>query len=257
MEIMNTSNNKTNSEPRATVLSAHNLSKQVTSPEGLLTILDDVSFDVSLGETIAVVGVSGAGKSTLLGLLAGLDVPSSGRVVLQNHDLSQMDEDGRAAVRADHVGFVFQSFHLIPALTALENVMLPLELAGHAQPVQTATAALEKVGLGPRKGHYPRQLSGGEKQRVAIARAFVINPEVLFADEPTGNLDARTGETIIELLFQLNRETGATLVLVTHDLDLARRCNRVLYMEAGKLEREEQGTPARSERLPDNRVMSS
>jgi len=257
MEIMNTSNNKTNDESRAAVLSAHNLSKHVTSPEGRLTILDDVSFDVSLGETIAVVGVSGAGKSTLLGLLAGLDVPSSGRVVLQNHDLSQMDEDGRAAVRADHVGFVFQSFHLIPALTALENVMLPLELAGHARPAETAAAALEKVGLGPRKGHYPRQLSGGEKQRVAIARAFVINPEVLFADEPTGNLDARTGENIIELLFQLNRETGATLVLVTHDLDLARRCNRILYMEAGKLEREETGTPSRVEPLPDNRVMTS
>lgn len=221
------------------MLRAEHLVKQVTSPEGRLTILDDVSFDVAQGESIAVVGVSGAGKSTLLGLLAGLDVPTEGRVTLQDHDLSTLDEDGRAAVRADHVGFVFQSFHLIPSLTALENVMLPLELAGHEDPAGAARAALGEVGLGPRVGHYPRQLSGGEKQRVAIARAFVIDPKVLFADEPTGNLDQRTGDAIIELLFRLNRESGATLVLVTHDLDLARRCDRILYMEAGRLEREE------------------
>lgn len=243
------------------VLSAHNLTKRVSSPEGVLTILDDVSFEVVQGETIAVVGVSGAGKSTLLGLLAGLDVPSDGRVMLQEHDLSQLDEDGRAAVRADHVGFVFQSFHLIPALTALENVMLPLELAGHARPAQAATEALQQVGLGPRKDHYPRQLSGGEKQRVAIARAFVIDPKVLFADEPTGNLDQRTGESIIELLFRLNRETGATLVLVTHDLDLARRCKRILYMEGGRLEREERGAEsavgAIANPVPETRVSSS
>ncbi len=204
-----------------------------------------------------MVGVSGAGKSTLLGLLAGLDVPSKGRVMLQNHDLSQLDEDGRAAVRADHVGFVFQSFHLIPSLTALENVMLPLELVGHPRPAEAAAAALKQVGLEPRKSHYPRQLSGGEKQRVAIARAFVIDPKVLFADEPTGNLDQRTGETIIELLFRLNRETGATLVLVTHDLDLARRCNRILYMEAGRLEREERGAPAQAAATPDSRAVNS
>lgn len=221
------------------MLSAHDLTKKVSSPEGELTILDQVSFQVTQGETVAVVGVSGAGKSTLLGLLAGLDVPSEGHVLLQDHNLAELDEDGRAAVRANHVGFVFQSFHLIPSLTALENVMLPLELAGHAQPLKTAEAALAQVGLAPRKGHYPRQLSGGEKQRVAIARAFVIEPEVLFADEPTGNLDQRTGETIIDLLFDLNRDKGATLVLVTHDLELARRCDRILYMEAGRLEREE------------------
>lgn len=237
------------------VLSAHSLTKQVSSPEGQLTILDDVSFDVIQGETIAVVGVSGAGKSTLLGLLAGLDVPSKGRVMLQNHDLSQLDEDGRAAVRADHVGFVFQSFHLIPSLTALENVMLPLELIGHARPAEAAAAALAQVGLGPRKSHYPRQLSGGEKQRVAIARAFVIDPKVLFADEPTGNLDQRTGETIIELLFRLNRETGATLVLVTHDLELAQRCDRILYMEAGRVEREERGAAAQAASGPDSRAL--
>ncbi len=222
--------------------------KQVTSPEGPLTILDDVSFDVASGESVAVVGVSGAGKSTLLGLLAGLDVPSSGRVVLEGHDLSVLDEDGRAAVRADHVGFVFQSFHLIPSLTALENIMLPLELAGHPAPSDAAHAALEQVGLTARKGHYPRQLSGGEKQRVAIARAFVIDPRVLFADEPTGNLDQRTGEAIVELLFRLNRDAGATLVLVTHDRELARRCDRILHMDAGRLEREERpgadSTPA-------------
>ncbi len=205
----------------------------------MLTILDDVSFEITQGETVAVVGVSGAGKSTLLGLLAGLDVPSAGRVILESHDLSTLDEDGRAAVRADHVGFVFQSFHLVPSLTALENVMLPLELGGHDHPSATAMETLEKVGLGPRAGHYPKQLSGGEKQRVAIARAFVIEPKVLFADEPTGNLDQRTGETIIDLLFRLNRETGATLVLVTHDLELARRCGRIMYMDAGRLEREE------------------
>ncbi len=236
--------NTSEQEGRGTVLSAHGLVKQVTSPEGQLTILDDVSFDVAAGESVAVVGVSGAGKSTLLGLLAGLDVPSAGRVVLQDHDLSTLDEDGRAAVRADHVGFVFQSFHLIPSLTALENVMLPLELSGHPKPAEAAAAALDEVGLAPRRGHYPRQLSGGEKQRVAIARAFVIDPKVLFADEPTGNLDQRTGEAIIELLFRLNRETGATLVLVTHDLELAQRCDRTLFMEGGRLEREERRASA-------------
>lgn len=221
------------------VLQAKLLTKEVTSPEGALTILDRVSLSVDQGESVAVVGVSGAGKSTLLGLLAGLDVPSSGSVRLEDHELSELDEDGRAALRADHVGFVFQSFHLVPSLTALENVMLPLELGHHSAPARTARETLEKVGLGPRAGHYPRQLSGGEKQRVAIARAFVIEPKVLFADEPTGNLDHRTGETIINLLFRLNRETGATLVLVIHDLNLARRCDRILYMDAGCITGEE------------------
>lgn len=236
-EHMTTSIESSNSA----VLRAEGLSKEVTSPEGLLTILDDVSMTVSHGETVAVVGVSGAGKSTLLGLLAGLDVPSSGHVYLEGRDMSALDEDGRAALRADHVGFVFQSFHLIPSLTALENVMLPLELTGHATPTATAREVLEKVGLGPREGHYPRQLSGGEKQRVAIARAFVTQPQLLFADEPTGNLDHRTGDTIIDLLFRLNREAGTTLVLVTHDTALAGRCDRILYMDAGRIQKEETG----------------
>ena len=217
------------------VLEAKQLSKEVTSPEGLLTILDSVDLAVSMGESIAVVGVSGAGKSTLLGLLAGLDVPSKGQVYLHGQSLSELDEDGRAALRAGNVGFVFQSFHLIPSLTALENVMLPLELGGHDTPRATAMETLKKVGLVPRAGHYPRQLSGGEKQRVAIARAFVVEPKVLFADEPTGNLDNRTGKTIIDLLFRLNRETGTTLVLVTHDLKLAKRCDRILHMDDGRI----------------------
>lgn len=221
------------------VLSAQSLSKQVSSPEGQLTILDSVDLTVVQGETIAIVGVSGAGKSTLLGLLAGLDVPSSGKVILGDNDLSALDEDGRSAVRASHVGFVFQSFHLIPSLTAKENVMLPLELVNSKDAGPQANQALERVGLGARAGHYPRQLSGGEKQRVAIARAFVIEPKILFADEPTGNLDQKTGGSIIELLFELNRETGTTLVLVTHDLNLARQCDRVLHMDEGRIVREE------------------
>jgi putative ABC transport system ATP-binding protein len=216
------------------VLRAERLSKKVTSPEGWLTILDRVDLQVRQGETVAIAGPSGAGKSTLLGLLAGLDVPSEGRVWLRDVELTALDEDGRAAQRADNVGFVFQSFHLIPSLTALENVMLPLELAGAAHPAQAALEALRTVGLEPRKGHYPYQLSGGEKQRVAIARAFVVQPAVLFADEPTGNLDQRTGDTVIDLLFRMNREAGTTLVLVTHDHALASRCNRILHMEAGR-----------------------
>jgi len=216
------------------VLRAEGLLKQVTSPEGQLTILDHVSLEVRKGESIAIVGVSGAGKSTLLGLLAGLDVPSGGKVWLGEVELTSLDEDGRAALRAENVGFVFQSFHLLPSLTAVENVMLPLELAGAAQPAKAALEALRTVGLEPRKSHYPHQLSGGEKQRVAIARAFVVRPAVLFADEPTGNLDQRTGETVIDLLFKLNREAGTTLVLVTHDLSLASRCERILYMDAGR-----------------------
>ena len=225
------------------MLSAHQLTKHVSSPEGQLTILDRVDLEVRPGESVAVVGVSGAGKSTLLGLLAGLDVPSSGNVKLENQDLSLLDEDGRAALRADHVGFVFQSFHLIPSLTALENVMLPLELSNHPDPAGAARETLDKVGLTDRVAHYPRQLSGGEKQRVAIARAFVVRPKIMFADEPTGNLDHRTGETIIELLFRLNRESDTTLLLVTHDLSLAQLCDRILHMDAGRITREE--TPQR------------
>ncbi|MGD2128418.1 MAG: ATP-binding cassette domain-containing protein [Lysobacterales bacterium] len=223
------------------VLKALSLSKKVTSPEGPLTILDRVSLEVRRGESVAIVGASGAGKSTLLGLLAGLDVPSEGRIWLGEHEITALDEDGRAALRADHVGFVFQSFHLIASLTALENVMLPLELSGKEDAAAAALQAIRTVGLEPRRNHYPHQLSGGEKQRVAIARAFVVNPAVLFADEPTGNLDNRTGDTVIDLLFRLNADSGTTLVLVTHDLELANRCDRVLYMEAGQVERDSPG----------------
>jgi putative ABC transport system ATP-binding protein len=218
-----------------TVLEAAGLGKQVSSPEGTLAILSDVSLAIRRGETVAVMGASGAGKSTLLALLAGLDEPSSGNVRLAGSELTTLDEDGRAAVRARHVGFVFQSFHLVPSLTALENVMLPLELAGRRDARVAAREVLGRVGLGGRVGHYPRQLSGGEQQRVAIARAFVTRPDVLFADEPTGNLDAATGERIMDLLFGLNSETGTTLVLVTHDKALASRCGRVIRLDAGRI----------------------
>jgi putative ABC transport system ATP-binding protein len=228
--------NTPDTESEQFALRAKNLSKTVTSPEGMLTILDQVSLQVSHGERIAIIGASGAGKSTLLGLLAGLDLPSSGKVWLDGHELTVLDEGGRAALRADEVGFVFQSFHLIPSLTALENVMLPLELASHDQPTQAAMKALQNVGLGERAGHYPRQLSGGEKQRVAIARAYVIQPTVLFADEPTGNLDQQTGDTVIDILFRMNREYGTTLVLVSHDLELAKRCDRIIQMDAGRIQ---------------------
>ncbi len=201
----------------------------------MLTILDDVSLQIGAGETVAIVGASGAGKSTLLALLAGLDEPSAGGVWLEGTELSALDEDGRAAARARHVGFVFQSFHLVPSLTALENVMLPLELAGRRDARAEARVVLGQVGLGARLGHYPRQLSGGEQQRVAIARAFVTRPSVLFADEPTGNLDTTTGARIIELLFNLNAANGTTLVLVTHDRAIATRCDRIIEMDAGRL----------------------
>jgi putative ABC transport system ATP-binding protein len=217
------------------VLKVENLTKQVSSPEGLLTIVRDVSFAVEAGERIAIVGSSGAGKSTLLALLAGLDTPTSGRVLLAGTDLTSLDEDGRARLRAARVGFVFQSFHLVPALTALENVMLPLELAGRPDARRTAREGLARVGLRDRTGHYPRQLSGGEQQRVALARAVVTNPAVLFADEPTGNLDTVTGARIGDLLFELNANSRTTVVLVTHDNTLAARCGRVLRMEAGGL----------------------
>jgi putative ABC transport system ATP-binding protein len=217
------------------VLAAEGIGKQVSSPEGTLAILSSVSFEIRRGESVAVIGASGAGKSTLLALLAGLDEPTSGRALLAGHDLAALDEDGRAAVRARHVGFVFQSFHLVPSLTALENVMLPLELARRPDARSAAKDVLARVGLAERLGHYPRQLSGGEQQRVAIARAFVTQPDVLFADEPTGNLDATTGEKIMELLFGLNQATHTTLVLVTHDRTLAARCDRVIRLEAGRL----------------------
>jgi putative ABC transport system ATP-binding protein len=219
---------------RSHVLKAENLCKQVSSPEGSLTIVDDVSLAIDAGESLAVSGPSGAGKSTLLALLAGLDLPTRGRVLLVGQDLTQLDEDGRARLRAQRVGFVFQSFHLIPALTALENVMLPLELAGRSDARRAATETLGSVGLARRTGHYPRQLSGGEQQRVAIARAFVTRPAVLFADEPTGNLDTATGARVGELLFELNTHAHTTLILVTHDRELAARCGRIVRMEAGR-----------------------
>ena len=217
------------------VLSAHVLSKQVSSPEGTLTILSDVSFAIERGESVAVVGPSGAGKSTLLALLAGLDLPSSGHVTLNGANLGELDEDGRARIRAESVGFVFQSFHLVPSLNALENVMLPLELAGNRDARAVSKEIIKKVGLGDRWSHYPAQLSGGEKQRVAIARAFATEPAVLFADEPTGNLDARTGATILELMFDLNHNSSTTLMLVSHDTALAGRCDRIIGLDVGKL----------------------
>jgi putative ABC transport system ATP-binding protein len=214
---------------------AENLGKRVASPEGELVILDDVNFTVARGESVAIVGASGSGKSTLLGLLAGLDRPTRGRVWLTGIDLNSLDEDGCAQLRARRVGFVFQSFQLLPGLTALENVMLPLELAGHADPAGIARDVLARIGLASRLRHYPSQLSGGEQQRVAIARAFAGSPDLLFADEPTGNLDQRTGQRIIDLLFSLNRQQGATLVLVTHDAELARFCERTLELDGGRL----------------------
>jgi putative ABC transport system ATP-binding protein len=226
------------------VLKTEKITKQVSSPEGTLTILAEVDLVIVPGETAAIVGTSGAGKSTLLALLAGLDEPSSGRIWLNGAELTALDEDGRAAVRARHVGFVFQSFHLVPSLTALENVMLPLELAGRPNARQSAIDALGSVGLGPRRTHYPRQLSGGEQQRVAIARAFVTRPALLFADEPTGNLDTTTGARVIELLFELNRAAQTTLVVVTHDLNVAQRCARIIRLEAGRIVADERSATA-------------
>ncbi|QDF97141.1 ABC transporter [Azoarcus sp. DD4] len=219
------------------VIEVENLAKRVpvADGQGELHILEDVSFSVGAGESVAIVGASGSGKSTLLGLLAGLDVPAAGTVRIQGRDLFALDEDARAALRGETVGFVFQSFQLLPALTALENVMLPLELAGAADARDVAARWLERVGLDGRLKHYPKHLSGGEQQRVALARAFAPNPRLLLADEPTGNLDADTGRAVIELMFKLNREAGTTLILVTHDESLAARCGRVLRMKAGRL----------------------
>jgi putative ABC transport system ATP-binding protein len=219
----------------APILRAQRLSKIVQSGDEPLTILDDVSFEVDDGASIAIVGASGSGKTTLLGLLAGLDQPTSGDVWLDGHALSSLDEDARAALRQRLLGFVFQSFQLLPALTALENVMLPLELAGADDARERARTWLDRVGLAKRGHHYPRQLSGGEQQRVAIARAFAGEPKLLMADEPTGNLDGATGIEVAELMFRLNREHGTTLVLVTHDATLADRCTRRLSLSAGRV----------------------
>lgn len=217
------------------IVEAHRLTKSVPNGPSTLVILQDIALSVMPGEAVAVVGASGSGKSTLLGLLAGLDTPTSGTVLVDGENLFDFDEDGRAALRARLLGFVFQSFQLLPALNALENVMLPLELAARRDAAVQAAAMLRRVGLGERLRHYPKHLSGGEQQRVALARAFVTRPRLLLADEPTGNLDAVTGSGIIELMFELNTEQGTTLILVTHDEAIARRCTRVVRMVAGRI----------------------
>jgi len=225
------------------IIQVQGLHKQVSSltpgSNEPLVILHEIDFTIHSGETVAIIGPSGSGKSTLLGLLAGLDKPSGGRVVIDGVELFAFDEDGRAALRAEKLGFVFQSFQLLPSLTALENVMLPLEIIERKNAKQSSMEVLQRVGLGDRLMHYPNQLSGGEQQRVAIARAFAPQPKILLADEPTGNLDTQTGQRIIDLLFDLNSEKGATLVLVTHDKELAARCDRMLHLEAGRLVSEE------------------
>jgi putative ABC transport system ATP-binding protein len=219
----------------AKVLSANHLDKQVISSDGLLTILHDICFDIVQGESIAITGASGSGKSTLLGLLAGLDLPSTGNVTLMGQDLNILNEDGRANLRAKHVSFVFQSFQLLSHLTALENVLLPAQMSGRKDAKKEAIAWLEKVGLEDRLNHFPKTLSGGEQQRVALARAFITKPDILFADEPTGSLDEASGERVIRLLFELNQASKSTLVLVTHDPALASRCQRQLHLQGGRL----------------------
>ncbi|ONF43939.1 ABC transporter ATP-binding protein [Marinobacter lutaoensis] len=226
---------KTQAESDVPMLKVTGLSHRVALAHDTLTILEGVNLEILRGESVAIVGRSGSGKTTLLGLLAGLDTPSEGSILLDGAVISELDEDERARLRAQRVGFVFQSFQLLPALTALENVLLPLELAGQEAPESRARELLERVGLGDRLHHTPRQLSGGEQQRVAIARAFACDPVVLFADEPTGNLDNRTGQAVSDLLMALNREQGTTLVMVTHDEQLAARCGRQLHIEAGRL----------------------
>jgi len=217
------------------MIEANHITKEVTTSVGVLRILDDINLTVIDGEALAIIGPSGSGKSTLLGILAGLDTPSAGVVRVNGEDITAMTEEGRAAMRARYVGFVFQSFHLLPSLTALENVSLPLELRGDSSATAIARSYLDRVGLTARLSHYPRQLSGGEQQRVALARAFASRPRILFADEPTGNLDTVTGKTINDLLFQLNREEGTTLVLVTHEAMLASRCHRRVTLQGGLL----------------------
>ncbi|NOV31447.1 ABC transporter ATP-binding protein [Methylomonas sp. ZR1] len=229
--MLNTHIDKTSSP----IIVTEQLGKSVPTSEGILHILSSVNLIINSGESLAIVGESGSGKSTLLSLLAGLDTPSTGRVVVNGRDLTKLDEDGRALLRNELVGFVFQSFQLLPGLTALENVMLPLELSGHAQAASAARALLDRVGLSQRLTHTPKQLSGGEQQRVALARAFVTQPAILFADEPTGNLDSKTGAHIIDLLFELNQEQHTTLILVTHDMTLAGRCQRTIRLDAGSV----------------------
>lgn len=217
------------------VIRSEAIAKVVPTVEGELTILDGIDLEINAGETLAIVGASGSGKTTLLGILAGLDLPTGGTVFLSDNELTSMDEEQRARVRGEHVGFVFQTFQLLGSLTALENVMLPRELRGDANAKQAAMELLIKVGLGERTTHYPRQLSGGEQQRVGIARAFACQPTVLFADEPTGNLDTATGQKIIDLIFELNEEFATTLILVTHDERLASRCQRTVVLDTGRI----------------------
>jgi putative ABC transport system ATP-binding protein len=214
---------------------ARNLGKRVSTREGVLTILDDINFSINAGTSVAILGASGSGKTTLLGLLAGLDTPSHGEVIIDGRNLNEFDEDGRAQLRAELVGFVFQNFQLLSGLTALENVMLPLELAQAPHPRKSAAELLDRVGLGERMQHYPNQLSGGEQQRCAIARAFATKPRCLFADEPTGNLDSETGKRIIDLLFELNTELGTTLIMATHDQHLSQLCKRLIHLDSGRL----------------------
>ena len=225
-----------NNDENRIQISARDVSKSVAGPDGRIDILDGVDLDVATGASVAIVGASGSGKTTLLGLLAGLDTPTHGEITLAGARIDALDEERRAALRRRSVGFVFQSFHLLPALTAEENVMLPLELDGRNDARESALAALADVGLAARRHHYPHQLSGGEQQRVALARAFVHRPRILFADDPTGNLDQRTGLAVGDLLFELNRAHATTLVLVTHDLALAGRCARVVHLESGRLQ---------------------
>jgi putative ABC transport system ATP-binding protein len=217
------------------MLTVSQLSKRVATAHGELAILQDINLNINRGESVAVIGASGSGKSTLLSLLAGLDTPSSGQVLINGINITALDEDGRAGFRAGHVGFVFQAFHLLPTLTALENIALPLELKGAARPYARAEELLASIGLSERATHYPRQLSGGEQQRVAIARSFAAKPDLLFADEPTGNLDTHTGQHVMDLLFDLNAGAATTLVLVTHDATLAARCNRIIELDAGRI----------------------
>jgi putative ABC transport system ATP-binding protein len=224
-----------------TFVEARHLGKQVATREGVLTLLDDINFSIAAGTSVAILGASGSGKTTLLGLLAGLDLPTQGEVIIDGHNLNDFDEDGRAQLRAELVGFVFQNFQLLHGMTALENVMLPLELAQAPHPRKTAEEILARVGLGERLQHYPNQLSGGEQQRCAIARAFVTKPRCLFADEPTGNLDSETGKRIIDLLFELNSEQGTTLIMATHDEHLSQLCDRRIRFDAGRLV-EQQGS---------------
>jgi len=218
-----------------TILSAQSLIRQVNTASGGLTILDDVSLDLKAGESVAIQGASGSGKSTLLGVLAGLDVPQKGKVVINGRDITELDEDQRALLRAENVGFVFQSFYLIDDLTALENVALPLELFGNKAAFEIATDWLSRLGMADRLRHLPRQLSGGEQQRVALCRAFAVEPQILFADEPTANLDTATAETVLDRLFSLQRELNTSMVIATHDQALARRCDRILHMRSGRL----------------------